>query len=129
MTTETPVKDKRTTKTGTGPAPGFVLGAFATLRRLFGGTEKTRERIDGPPTVERGTWELTMSVEPDECDGGFVAECIEVPGAMGQGETEEEALRDLAEAINAIVEVKLEQQHLRPRPSHFGGPRTISVKL
>jgi predicted RNase H-like HicB family nuclease len=45
-----------------------------------------------------------IKVEPDEIDGGFVAECLDVPGAMAQGETEEEALEALSEALQDIVE-------------------------
>jgi predicted RNase H-like HicB family nuclease len=70
-----------------------------------------------------------MSVEPDECDGGFVAECIEVPGAMGQGETEDEALRDLVEAINAIVAVRLEQTFEAASGTAPDGTRTLSVQF
>ncbi len=41
--------------------------------------------------------------EPDE--GGFWATCLEVPGANGQGETKEECLADLAEAVRMMLEV------------------------
>jgi predicted RNase H-like HicB family nuclease len=46
-------------------------------------------------------------LDPQE-EGGFVAYSNEYPGAIGQGETEEEALRDLQEAIDLLKEV-LEQ--------------------
>ncbi len=45
--------------------------------------------------------------EPDE--GGFWATCLEVPGANGQGGTEEECLRDLAEAVKLILEMNEEE--------------------
>ena len=51
--------------------------------------------------------------EPDE--GGFWATCLEVPGANGQGETEEECLRDLAEAVRLILEVN-EEEAMRDDP-------------
>ena len=38
--------------------------------------------------------------EPDE--GGFWATCLEVPGANGQGETREECLGNLKEAIQLL---------------------------
>ncbi len=41
--------------------------------------------------------------EPTE--GGFWATCLEVPGANGQGETKEECLSDLAEAVALILEL------------------------
>jgi predicted RNase H-like HicB family nuclease len=40
--------------------------------------------------------------EPEE--GGYWATCLEVPGANGQGETKEECLRDLAQAIQLMLE-------------------------
>ena len=41
--------------------------------------------------------------EPDE--GGFWATCLEVPGANGQGETREECLGNLKEAIQLLDEI------------------------
>lgn len=45
--------------------------------------------------------------EPSE--GGFWATCLEVPGANGQGETKEECLRDLAEAVDLILVLNREE--------------------
>ncbi|HEV2694757.1 MAG TPA: type II toxin-antitoxin system HicB family antitoxin [Verrucomicrobiae bacterium] len=42
--------------------------------------------------------------EPDE--GGFWATCLEVPGANGQGETKEECLANLKEAIQLLLETE-----------------------
>ena len=44
--------------------------------------------------------------EPDE--GGFWATCLEVPGANGQGETKEECLASLAEAVKLLLEIERE---------------------
>ncbi len=52
--------------------------------------------------------------EPDE--GGFWATCLEVPGANGQGETEEECLRDLAAAVKIVLEIN-EEEALREDPN------------
>lgn len=41
--------------------------------------------------------------EPDE--GGFWATCLEVPGANGQGETKEESLGNLQDAIQLLDEI------------------------
>jgi predicted RNase H-like HicB family nuclease len=52
--------------------------------------------------------------EPDE--GGFWATCLEVPGANGQGETKEECLADLKNAIKLLVETEREEAfRLDPR--------------
>lgn len=42
--------------------------------------------------------------EPGE--GGFWATCLEVPGANGQGETREECLSNLKEAIQLLLETE-----------------------
>lgn len=45
--------------------------------------------------------------EPQE--GGFWATCLEVPGANGQGETKEECLNNLAEAVKLLLETEREE--------------------
>jgi predicted RNase H-like HicB family nuclease len=45
--------------------------------------------------------------EPEE--GGFWATCLEVPGANGQGETKEECLRSLSDAIGLMLETEREE--------------------
>ena len=45
--------------------------------------------------------------EPNE--GGFWATCLEFPGANGQGETKEECLNNLREAIPLILETEREE--------------------
>ena len=40
-----------------------------------------------------------------EGEGGYSAQCLELPGAISQGETKEEALRNIKEAIEAVLEV------------------------
>ena len=45
--------------------------------------------------------------EPDE--GGFWATCLEVRGANGQGETREECLADLKNAIQLLLETEREE--------------------
>ena len=45
--------------------------------------------------------------EPDE--GGFWATCLEVPGANFQGETKEECLGNLKEAIQLLLNIEREE--------------------
>ena len=45
--------------------------------------------------------------EPDE--GGFWATCLEVSGANGQGETREECLNNLKEAIQLLLDAEREE--------------------
>jgi predicted RNase H-like HicB family nuclease len=51
--------------------------------------------------------EFTALIEPAP-EGGFWAICPEIQGANGQGETIDEAKRNLIEAIKFILEDKLE---------------------
>jgi predicted RNase H-like HicB family nuclease len=46
----------------------------------------------------------TIVLEPQE-EGGFTARCLELPGAITQGETRREAIENIKEAIGLILEV------------------------
>ncbi len=43
-------------------------------------------------------------------DGYIAAECPSLPGCVSQGKTREEALKNIREAIEAIIEVRKAQQ-------------------
>lgn len=43
-------------------------------------------------------------LHPDLEDGGWIAEVPSLPGCVSQGETREEALRNVREAIEAWIE-------------------------
>ena len=51
---------------------------------------------------------FTIKITPAEEDGGFVAECLDIPGCFSQGETVDEAKANIADAIEACVSVILE---------------------
>jgi len=42
-------------------------------------------------------------------DGAFIAECPSIPGCVSQGNTEEEAERNIQEAIRECLEVRAER--------------------
>ncbi len=46
----------------------------------------------------------TIILEKEE-EGGYSAQCLELPGAISQGETKEEALNNIREAIEAVLKV------------------------
>ena len=50
----------------------------------------------------------TIILEKEE-EGGYSAQCLELPGAISQGETKEEALRNIKEAIELVLEVVKEE--------------------
>ncbi|HLG29235.1 MAG TPA: MerR family transcriptional regulator [Candidatus Brocadiales bacterium] len=43
--------------------------------------------------------EYTVLVEPDLEDGGYVVECLDIPGCFSQGETRDEAIENIKDAI------------------------------
>lgn len=55
--------------------------------------------------------EFRVSVEPDTLDGGWVAECLDLPGCLAQGDTEDEALESLGEAMGHVLAARLQLAH------------------
>ena len=60
---------------------------------------------------------LTVTVDRDE-DGVWIVECPAIPGCVSQGQTREEALANIREAIALCIEVRAEQ----------GWPLTIETR-
>lgn len=54
------------------------------------------------------TMRFTVTIDRDE-DGIWVAECPAIPGCVSQGESKDEALENVREAILACLEVRAEQ--------------------
>ena len=50
------------------------------------------------------TMKYTIILEKEE-EGGYSAQCLELSGAISQGESKEEALNNIREAIEAVLEV------------------------
>jgi predicted RNase H-like HicB family nuclease len=46
----------------------------------------------------------TVILEPQD-EWGYTVRCLELPGAISQGETKEEALANIKEAIGLVIEV------------------------
>ena len=51
---------------------------------------------------------FTVTLDRDE-DGMWVVECPSIPGCVSQGKNEEEALKNIKEAIQLCLEVRAEQ--------------------
>jgi predicted RNase H-like HicB family nuclease len=67
---------------------------------------------DDGGTVLASRVAFRILVEPDAIDGGFIAECPNLPGCMSQGDTPQKALENLVEAIAGVLEVRM-QRNLR----------------
>jgi predicted RNase H-like HicB family nuclease len=52
--------------------------------------------------------EYTVVLEAAE-EGGYTARCLELPAAISEGDTREEALVNIKEAIELVLEVTDEQ--------------------
>ena len=61
--------------------------------------------------IESEKWSFTVVIEPDE-DGGFVAHCPELRGCWSQGETIEETLHAVADAIAGWLAAEDEMSRL-----------------
>lgn len=66
---------------------------------------------------------FTVAVTPDPEDGGFTVSCPALPGCHSEGETLEEALENMRDAIAGCVAVLNEQAHRQ------GGSSIIDVSV
>jgi predicted RNase H-like HicB family nuclease len=114
------------------PIPAAVATLVAAVRDVFRKAEDDHAVEHGAGHVtDKRQWNLDFVVEPDDLDGGFVAECPQLPGAMAQGETEQEALAALGEVVEGIVALRVKHclQHeaadIAPRTSI----RIVSIPL
>lgn len=71
---------------------------------------------------------FTVLVHEDE-DGGYWGECLELPGAISQGDTLDEMDRNIREAIELVLEVKLEDgediSNLKPHEPAQGSDPSV----
>ena len=44
-----------------------------------------------------------VSIEEDEEDGGYIASCLSLPGCHSQGDTPEEAMENISDAIHSYM--------------------------
>ena len=51
---------------------------------------------------------FTITISQDE-DGMYIAECPSIPGCVSQGATEQEAEKNIQEAIKECLEVRAEK--------------------
>ena len=58
-------------------------------------------------TTEAREMRMTVTIDRDE-DGVWIAECPSIPGCVSQGDTNEEALANIREAIELCLEVRAE---------------------
>ena len=54
--------------------------------------------------------QFTVKLE-DSDEGGYTVQCLELPAAISEGDTKEEALENIKEAIQLVLEVTQEQSY------------------
>jgi predicted RNase H-like HicB family nuclease len=59
----------------------------------------------------------TVILESQE-EGGYTVQCLELPGAISQGETKEEALENIKEVIELVLEVIQEDAEEQVKSNH-----------
>lgn len=99
-----------------------VQSIFRRFRRAVRAFESER-------TDDTAAWNLTVRLFPDELDGGWVAECLELPGCMSEGATEDEALRNLVDAASDIISLRMRDQLPTLGPSADQSPRQVAVPV
>jgi len=53
---------------------------------------------------------MKFTIKLEESDeGGYTAQCLEFPAAISEGDTKEDALENIKEAIQLVLEVTQEQ--------------------
>lgn len=72
------------------------------MRRMTSEQRRGRPRADSPGEPHDHTY--TIRIEPAEIDGGYIAEVLDLPGCMSQGETVEDAYDNVVDALKAVLE-------------------------
>lgn len=85
----------------------MVASAWHDLLRRF---RRILRKFETERTEQASTWTLTVRLAQDELDGGWVAEVLELPGCMSQGETKDEAIENVMTAFSEVMAVRVEGQ-------------------
>jgi DNA-binding transcriptional MerR regulator len=72
--------------------------------------------------------ELIIMLTPNLVDGGYTVQCWEIPGAVSQGETEQEALDNISEILDEHFAYVKERQAKEAQALGNGPPPTIPGK-
>lgn len=82
---------------------------------LTGTVEDTRFKHEAGESSFSSRITFRIQVEHDSLDDRFIAKCLDLPGCMSEGETRQEAVENLVEAMAGVLEVRM-QQHLHDDP-------------
>lgn len=83
-------------------------------------------------STESTHWTFTVVIEPDPDDGGYIVHCPALKGCWSQGETVDEALHNIVDAISGWLAVHIERFLDIPHfstPERLTQPLTLSVQV
>ncbi len=86
----------------------FALAIGELIEELKGEVKKMSQNRKYKVMVNRKSYEVIL--HPDTEDGGFWVECPALPGCSSQGDTVEEALEMIKDAIKGHLEVAAERK-------------------
>lgn len=102
------------------------------VRKAAGRGTRGRIRWDGKNNALHAEIDFVIEVEEDELDGGYVVQCLNLPGCMSQGDTVEEAFNNIGEAIGGVMAARFER-NLREQEAQLKvgtpHPRALTVPV
>ena len=72
-------------------------------------------------------FQFTFLLEKDD-DGGYIARCLELKGVYGQGETEEEALKEIQTALDIALNFYKEKKLVLPYRKFIQVKRDVEIE-
>lgn len=116
--------EKNTTRTGSKEAVrrvhGMLKSRTSSTKALIAERAKDKERANCANkrmvnvTVKKMTYDVIL--HPDTEDGGYWVKCPDLPGCDSQGDTVEEALEMIKDAIKGHLEITAEKKKKRAIP-------------
>jgi len=83
--------------------------------------------------AETSQWSFSVVLEPDPEDGGYVVYCPTLKGCWSQGDTVDEAMHNIVDAIGGWmvthIERSLDIPQLTSINEQITGPLTLSVQV
>jgi predicted RNase H-like HicB family nuclease len=98
---------------------GGQLVIALALGEIIEGLQRELKKLATPQeekVVVEGR-EFTVELTPDLEDGGFTVQCKEEPAAISEGETEQEALDNIIDALELCLEHEREWQAAKDQES------------
>ena len=80
-------------------------------------------------TVKAQGLEFIVIIEPDEEEGGYIVHCPTLKGCWSQGETVDEALTNITDAIVGCLAVRVEKAMAKMRARVGAEPPAMPLNL